>query len=163
MLRRCSWLAIWLHFLFSVVCGGGGCVCHARFAGWFYEGAASWVVGASSDRHSMAAVGGQIRGWYRHCAYRFMASFVRLGWCCAWEGPVWVCCYMLAVWFLGWALASGGGECGSEQGSNTVWIKRPYLSVICACGRWPSITVISNRMPGYGALLSVVVLQVLRG
>ena len=58
MLRRCSWLAIWLHFLFSVVCGGGGCVCHARFAGWFYEGAASWILGASSDRLSMAVVWG---------------------------------------------------------------------------------------------------------
>jgi hypothetical protein len=28
---------------------------------------------------------------------------------------------------------------------STSGIKRPYLSVICACARWPSITVISNR------------------
>ena len=41
-----------------MVCGGADCVCRARFTGWFCEGAASWVVGASSDRNSMAAVWG---------------------------------------------------------------------------------------------------------
>jgi len=55
---RCCWFAIWLRFLFLVVCEGADCVCRACFAGWFCEGAASWVVGASSDRHSMTVWGG---------------------------------------------------------------------------------------------------------
>ena len=37
-----------------MVCGEGDCVCRARFAGWFCGGAASWVVGAISFRHSIA-------------------------------------------------------------------------------------------------------------
>jgi len=36
-------------------------------AGWFCWGAASWIVGAGSDVHLMAAVfGGRVEGWYRH-------------------------------------------------------------------------------------------------
>jgi hypothetical protein len=60
VLRRCCWLTIWLRFLFLVVCGKADCVCRARFAGWLCEGAASWVVGVSSDRHSMAVVWGRL-------------------------------------------------------------------------------------------------------
>ena len=55
VLRRCCWLTIWPLFLFLVVCGGADCVCRAHFVGWFCEGAASWVVGANSDRHSILA------------------------------------------------------------------------------------------------------------
>ena len=60
VLRRCCWLTVWPCFLFLLVYGGADCVCHARFAGWFCGGAASWVVGASSFRHSMAVVWGRL-------------------------------------------------------------------------------------------------------
>jgi hypothetical protein len=47
--------------LFRGVCGKVDCVCRARFAGWFCGGAASWVVGASSFRHFIAALFGGLR------------------------------------------------------------------------------------------------------
>jgi hypothetical protein len=56
---RCCWLSVWLR-LFLVVCGGVDCVCRACFSGWFCEGAASWVVGTSLDRHLMAVVWGRL-------------------------------------------------------------------------------------------------------
>ena len=43
-----------------MVCGGVDCVCRACFSGWFCEGAASWVVGTSLDRHLMAVVWGRL-------------------------------------------------------------------------------------------------------
>ena len=59
---RCCWFAIWLRFLFLVVCEGADCVCRACFAGWFCEGAASWVVGQAFNDWCLGRVG----GWYRY-------------------------------------------------------------------------------------------------
>ena len=58
MRGRCYWILSGCSCFFLMVSGGTDCVCRARFAGWFYEGAASWILGASSDRLSMAVVWG---------------------------------------------------------------------------------------------------------
>ena len=57
---RVEMLLVYYLAVFSLFNGMWGAVgvCRARCAGWFCGGAASWVVGASSDRHSMAVVWG---------------------------------------------------------------------------------------------------------
>ena len=77
-----------------MVCGGADCVCRAHFAGWFFWGAASWLVGASSFRHSIPVVWGGLGdgidieptesrllllGWNLFVSSVFVSSVVSVG------------------------------------------------------------------------------------
>ena len=54
---RCCWLTIWQRSFFSGMLGSRLCL-PCTFCWWFCEGATSWAVGVSSDRHSIAVVWG---------------------------------------------------------------------------------------------------------